>query len=233
MPGGPVEDSRSCGLLFPTQNLMKPKFPVFSRKDRSLYCFADSLPLCQALLDGGARIIQLRAKGLTSSTFRELAEEMQAMIRAYPVPATLIINDRADIALDMAADGLHLGQSDSDYRRVIKAAPSEMIVGVSVHTAAQALEAQNAGATYVGAGAVFSTVTKSDAQLIGLEELERIVVATRIPVVAIGGIGYENIDQVVRAGAHYFAIISDINQSPDIMSRMNELNRKISDTLSS
>jgi len=233
MPGSPVEDSRSCGLLFPTPNLMKPKFPVFSRKERSLYCFADSLPLCQALLDGGAGIIQLRAKGLTDSSFRELAEEMQAMVRAYPVPATLIINDRADIALDIAADGLHLGQSDSDYRRVIKAAPSEMIVGVSVHTAAQALEAQNAGATYVGAGAVFATATKSDAQLIGLEELERIVAATTIPVVAIGGIGYENIDQVVSAGAHYFAIISDINQSPDIMSRMNELNRKISDTLSS
>jgi thiamine-phosphate pyrophosphorylase len=233
MPGSPVKDSRICGLLFPTQNPMKPKFPVFSRKERSLYCFADSLPLCQALLDGGARIIQLRAKGLTASVFRELAEEMQAMARAHPVPATLIINDLADIALDIAADGLHLGQGDSDYRRVIKAAPPEMIVGVSVHTAAQALEAQDAGATYVGAGAVFSTVTKSDAKLIGLEELERIVAATRIPVVAIGGIGYENIDQVVKAGAHYFAIISDINQSSDMMSRMNELNRKISDTLSS
>ncbi len=212
---------------------MKPKFPVFNRNQRSLYCFADSLPLCKSLLDGGARIIQLRAKGLSDSGFRELAEEMQAMIGSFPEPATLIINDRADIALDIAADGLHLGQSDSDYRRVIKAAPAEMIVGVSVHTVAQAIEAQNAGATYVGAGAVFSTITKSDAQLIGLEELERIVATTKIPVVAIGGIGYENIDQVVRAGAHYFAIISDINQSADIPSRMSALNRKISDTITS
>lgn len=212
---------------------MKPKFPVFDRNQRSLYCFADSLPLCKSLLDGGARIIQLRAKGLTDSGFRELAEEMQAMIGSFPEPATLIINDRADIALDIAADGLHLGQSDSDYRRVIKAAPAEMIVGVSVHTAAQAIEAQNAGATYVGAGAVFSTITKSDALLIGLEELERIVATTKIPVVAIGGIGYENIDQVVRAGAHYFAIISDINQSADIPFRISALNRKISETITS
>lgn len=212
---------------------MKPKFPVFNRQERSLYCFADSLPLCQSLLNGGARIIQLRAKGLTDSSFRGLAEEMQEMIRSYPRPATLIINDRADIALDIAADGLHLGQSDSDYRRVIKAAPSEMLVGVSVYTAAQAIEAQTAGATYVGAGAVFSTITKSDAQLIGLEELERIVAATKIPVVAIGGIGYENIDQVVKAGAHYFAIISDINQSTDIPSRMSALNQKISETIAS
>ena len=212
---------------------MKPKFPVFNRNQRSLYCFADSLPLCKSLLDGGARIIQLRAKGFSDSGFRELAEEMQAMIGSFPEPATLIINDRADIALDIAADGLHLGQSDSDYRRVIKAAPAEMIVGVSVHTVAQAIEAQNAGATYLGAGAVFSTITKSDAQLIGLEELERIVATTKIPVVAIGGIGYENIDQVVRAGAHYFAIISDINQSADIPSRMSALNRKISETITS
>jgi thiamine-phosphate pyrophosphorylase len=212
---------------------MKPKFPVFNRKERSLYCFADSLPLCKSLLDGGARIIQLRAKGLSDSGFCELAEEMQEMIWSYPLPATLIINDRADIALDIAADGIHLGQSDSDYRRVIKTAPPDMMVGVSVHTAAQAIEAQTAGATYVGAGAVFSTITKSDAQLIGLEELERIVAATKIPVVAIGGIGYENIDQVVKAGAHYFAIISDINQSTDIPSRMSALNRKISETIAS
>jgi len=210
---------------------MKAKIPVFNRKERSLYCFADSLPLCRSLLDGGARIIQLRAKGLTDSRFRELAEEMQAMIWSYPEPATLIINDRADIALDIAADGLHLGQNDSDYRRVIKTAPSGMIVGVSVHTAAQALEAQNAGAAYVGAGAIFSTITKSDAQLIGLEALERIVAATQIPVVAIGGIGYENIDQVVKAGAHYFAIISDINQSTDIAARMRALKRKISEAV--
>ena len=212
---------------------MRPEFPVFNRQERSLYCFADSLPLCKSLLDGGARIIQLRAKGLTDSRFRGLAEEMQAMVRSYPAPAALIINDRADIALDIAADGLHLGQSDSDYRRVLKAAPSDMMVGVSVHTAAQAIEAQAAGATYVGAGAVFSTITKSDAQLIGLEELKRIVVATEIPVVAIGGIGYGNIEQVVKAGAHYFAIISDINQSIDILSRMSALNQKISETIAS
>jgi thiamine-phosphate pyrophosphorylase len=212
---------------------MKAKNPVFNRKERSLYCFTDSLPLCRTLLEGGARIIQLRAKGLSDSRFRELAEEMQAMIRSYPEPATLIINDRADIALDIAADGLHLGQSDSDYRRVIKTAPPGMIVGVSVHSAAQALEAQNAGAAYVGAGAIFSTITKSDAQLIGLEALERIVAVTEIPVVAIGGIGYENIDQVVKAGAHYFAIISDINQSTDIPSRMRALKRKISEAAAS
>ncbi len=206
---------------------MKPDFPVFSREKRSLYCFADSLSLCRSLLDGGARIIQLRAKGLSDSAFRELAEEMQMMVRKFPEPATLIINDRVDIALDLHADGLHLGQGDSDYRSVIKAAPAEMIIGVSVRNSVEALDAQDAGAAYVGAGAVFPTVTKSDAQLIGLEELRRIVDAIRIPVVAIGGIGQANIDLVVKAGAHYFAVISDINQSADITAQIRSLNREI------
>ena len=206
---------------------MKPDFPVFSREKRSLYCFADSLSLCRSLLDGGARIIQLRAKGLEDSVFRDLAEEMQMLIRRFPEPAVLIINDRVDIALDMQADGLHLGQDDSDYRSVIKAAPAEMIIGVSVGNTAEALAAQDAGAAYVGAGAVFPTATKSDAQLIGLEELRRIVAATRIPVVAIGGIGLANIDLVVSAGAHYFAVISDINQSADITARIGALNHTI------
>ncbi len=206
---------------------MKPDKPVFSRKKRLLYCFADTLPLCRSLLDGGARIIQLRAKGLNDGAFRELAEEMQAMIRSFPEPATLIINDRADIALDIHADGLHLGQGDADYRLVIKAAPPEMIIGVSVRNSAEALEAQDAGAAYVGAGAVFPTLTKSDAQLIGLEELKNIVDATRIPVVAIGGISLDTIDRVVNAGAHYFAVISDINDSADISARIRVLNQKI------
>ncbi len=206
---------------------MKPDSPVFSREKRSLYCFADSLPLCRSLLDGGARIIQLRAKKLNDSVFHKLAEEMQMMIRRFPGPAALIINDRVDIALDIQADGLHLGQDDSDYRSVIKAAPPGMIIGVSVGNSAEALDAQAAGADYVGAGAVFPTATKSDAQLIGLEELRRIVAATRIPVVAIGGIGHANIDLVVEAGAHYFAVISDINQSADISARIRALNHKI------
>ena len=206
---------------------MKPDSPVFSREKRSLYCFADSLPLCRSLLDGGARIIQLRAKGIDDRAFRELAEEMQMMIRRFPEPAALIVNDRVDIALDIGADGLHLGQGDADYRSVIQAAPPAMMIGVSVGNTAEALSAQDAGAAYVGAGAVFPTATKSDAQLIGLEELRRIVAATRIPVVAIGGIGHANIDLVVEAGAHYFAVISDINQSADISARIRALNHKI------
>lgn len=200
---------------------------IWSRHHRLLYGFADSPALCTSLLDSGVRIIQLRAKSISDQEFRSLAKEMQQMVRAHPVPAVFIVNDRADIALDIESDGLHLGQGDSDYRQVIKSAPTHMSIGVSVHTVDQALVAQAAGAAYVGAGAIFPTVTKSDARVIGLGELEKIVAATTIPVAAIGGIGLENIDQVVRAGAHYFAIISDINEAPSISGRVRELNQRI------
>lgn len=209
---------------------MESRFPFFSRQHRALYCFADSLPLCQSLLDSGARIIQLRAKQLDDRAFLELAEAMQALVRSCSEPAVLIVNDRAEIAVEIGADGVHLGQNDSDYRKVISAVSPGMIVGVSVHNTVQALEAQKAGATYVGAGAVFPTVTKSDAQLIGLDGLARIVKATRIPVVAIGGIGYDNVAQVIKAGAHYCAVISDINDSANRAVRLADLNRRINET---
>jgi thiamine-phosphate pyrophosphorylase len=183
---------------------MDSKAFEWSCKEKALYCFADSLPLCRQLLDAGARIIQLRAKRMNDAVFRKLAEDMQAMIKACPAPAIFIVNDRVEIAFEIGADGLHVGQKDADYRQVIENAPEGMTVGVSVDTVEQALDAQKAGATYVGAGSIFPTTTKSDARLMGLDELERIVAATRLPVVAIGGIGLDNIDQVIDAGAHYY-----------------------------
>lgn len=192
-----------------------------------MYCFADSVALCQKLLDSGARIIQLRAKNMSDGDFESLADEMQTLIRAYPAPVTFIVNDRVEVAFAIGADGLHVGQDDSDYRQVISAAPAGMVVGVSVGSVAEAIDAQRAGATYVGAGAVFETPTKHDAEVIGPVELRRIVDATTIPVVAIGGINLDNVGQVVAAGAHYFAVISEINDAPDIKLRINEFERKI------
>jgi thiamine-phosphate pyrophosphorylase len=207
--------------------MMESKVFEWSRREKALYCFADSLPLCRRLLDAGARIIQLRAKTMGDRAFRKLAQEMQEMIAGYPAPALFVVNDRVDVAFQIGADGLHLGQEDAEYRQVIQNAPKGMTIGVSVDTVAEAMEAQEAGATYVGAGSVFPTTTKSDARLMGLAELERIVAATRIPVVAIGGIGLGNIGQVVRAGAHYFAVISEINTASDLESRIHAFEQKI------
>ena len=152
---------------------MKNSRQIFNTNRRDIYCFADSLDLCRQLLEGGGRIIQLREKKLDDNDFLNLAVAMQKIVRQY-AEAALIINDRVDIALDMGADGVHVGQSDEYFLSVLARAPEEMIVGISVDNLSQALDAQAAGATYVGAGSVFPTPTKKDAELMGLEELRRI-----------------------------------------------------------
>jgi thiamine-phosphate pyrophosphorylase len=205
---------------------MKHLRNIFSTQKRDMYCFADSLSLCEQLLQGGARIIQLREKKLDDARFRQLALDMQKLIRSRD-DAVLIINDRVEIALQIEADGLHVGQSDENYLSILDRAPDGMIVGVSVDNLAQALDAQTAGATYVGAGAIFPTPTKEDAQFMGLEGLRRITAALHIPVVAIGGISLDNIAQVVAAGAHYFAVISHINDAENISLRLDEFYQAI------
>ena len=190
------------------------------RNSRHIYCFADSLPLCRKLLDGGARIIQLRAKNLEDGAFRQIAREMQALLRSHPEPTMFIVNDRVEIAFEIGADGLHVGQDDSDYRTVIAEAPPGMSIGVSVGSASEAKDAQRAGADYVGAGAVFPTATKEDAEYIGLDGLREVVASVSIPVVAIGGITLENVALVTAAGADYIAVISAVNQAADIGERL-------------
>lgn len=190
--------------------------------NNGIYCFADSIPLCKKLLDGGARIIQLRNKHLHDRAFYQLAEEIVLMVRRYD-DAVLIINDRVDIALKVKADGIHIGQEDENYREVIRRAPKTMIVGVSVDTVNEAIEAEQAGATYIGAGSIFPRPSKSDAKLIGIEIPKQIVKSVSIPVVAIGGIGMRNIHQVMETGARYYAMISEINNAKNIPGRLREL----------
>jgi thiamine-phosphate pyrophosphorylase len=187
---------------------------------RGIYCFADNLPLCRKLLEGGANIIQLRDKTANDHSFARLAKDMLSLTKAYN--AILIVNDRVDIAIGIGADGIHIGQEDEQYREVIRRVPENMIVGVSVDTVGQAIDAEKAGATYLGAGAVFPTPSKSDAVLIGLETLSDIVRRVTIPVAAIGGITLENIREVAQTGVRYFAIISAINAAENIGARLKE-----------
>lgn len=179
-----------------------------------IYCFADTVERCRGLLNAGGRVIQLRHKTAGDAAFRELAAGMLACVRSFR-DAVLIVNDRVEIALQVEADGIHVGQEDSDVREVIRRAPAEMIVGVSARTPAQAQAAAAAGATYVGVGAVFATATKPEADVIGLRGLSEVVASVNIPVVAIGGITLEAVRPVLAAGARYCAVISGINDVPD------------------
>lgn len=161
---------------------------------------------------GGATIIQLREKDLDDSTFTELATRVAGITRRYGVP--LIINDNPDVAIACGADGLHIGQGDGDPRKIRARLPDGMILGISAGNAEEARAARDAGADYIGAGAVFPTGSKDDAAHIGLDGLRAVCRATDLPVVAIGGITRDNAAELVGTGIAGIAVISAIFSDP-------------------
>ena len=167
----------------------------------------------EAALQNGATCLQLREKALDPAAFREEARQMAALCRRYGVP--LIINDNVEVALACGAAGVHLGQQDMPIAQARRMAGPDLILGASAHTVQEALEAQAAGADYLGVGAVFSTSTKADASPLPLTTLREICAAVSIPVVAIGGITETNLLQLTGCGAVGVAVVSAIFGAPD------------------
>jgi thiamine-phosphate pyrophosphorylase len=180
--------------------------------------------MTERLLQGGARLIQLRHKSATS---RELLESTKALLAAArQFKARLIINDRADVAWLTRAHGVHVGQTDLGVQLVRKILGSRQWVGVSTHNLTQALEASRTNATYVAVGPIFSTRTKENSDpVLGLEGLTRIREQVNKPIVAIGGITLGNAAQVIAAGADSVAVISDLLNSKDIAGRTRQFVR--------
>jgi thiamine-phosphate pyrophosphorylase len=172
-------------------------------------------------LRGGATFIQLREKNLEEETFMKEAVEIQALCREYGVP--FVVNDNVDIAVAMNADGVHVGQSDSEAGEVRAKLGPDKIIGVSANTVEQAVLAEKRGADYLGVGAVFPTGSKDDAEDVSLETLKAICKAVSIPVVAIGGITKENVWKLQGSGIDGIAVISAIFAQPDIEEATREL----------
>ena len=180
-------------------------------------------------LAGGARAIQLRDKGLSA---RELVEEGREILRlTRRTRATLIINDRVDVALALEAEGVHLGEEDLPLTLARKIAGPDLIIGATVRSPEKALWAQENGADYLGAGAVFPSSSKDSAPVIGLDTLREIVRAVSIPVVAIGGINLSNLSQVMDTGVKGAALISSVIGAEDIEGEAEKfssaINRKL------
>lgn len=175
----------------------------------------------EAALKGGATCVQLREKELDGAAFLEEARTLAALCRRYGVP--LIINDNVEVALASGADGVHVGQDDLTVEQVRRLAGDRLIVGVSAHSVEQALAAQAGGADYLGVGAVFATATKSDAHVLPRETLAEICRAVDIPVVAIGGIGEDNLLQLAGTGVDGAALVSAIFSAPDIEGQCRKL----------
>lgn len=175
---------------------------------------------CRAGLEGGARVVQLRLKEYSRKRIFEIAERLRSL--TSDAGAWLIINDHADIAAAVDADGVHLGQDDLPIAEARKVVGPHRIIGISTHSLEQALSAYRAGADYIGFGPVFPTATKDAGAPRGVDALREVVASVPIPVVAIGGISRKNITQVMFAGACGAAVISDIAGSSDMKAAVAE-----------
>ena len=182
----------------------------------------------EAALKGGATCIQLREKDLNGKDFLREAMEISALCKEYQVP--FLINDNVEIAIQCHADGVHVGQEDMEAFKVRQRVGKDMIIGVSVHSVEEALEAVRNGADYLGVGAVFSTSTKSDAEVLPKQVLGDICSAVEIPVVAIGGISKANISQLSGTGVDGVALVSAIFAAEDITGECRLL-RKLSEEM--
>jgi thiamine-phosphate pyrophosphorylase len=183
--------------------------------DRTLY------EVVKESLDGGATFIQLREKNLDQEHFLEEAKELKKLCAEYKVP--FVINDNVDIALEIDADGVHVGQSDMEAGDVRAKLGPDKIIGVSAQTVEQALLAEKHGADYLGVGAVFPTGSKDDAVEVSHETLKAICEAVSIPVIAIGGITVDNTSSLAGTGICGIAVISAIYAQKDIKRAAEEL----------
>lgn len=172
-------------------------------------------------IKGGVTCVQLREKDLPDAEFLKEAIEMKKLCAKYNVP--FIINDNVDVAIKCGADGIHVGQSDMQAKNVRELVGDKMILGVSAQTVEQALTAQEAGADYLGVGAVFPTSTKNDADDVSHDTLRAICSAVDIPVVAIGGINKSNIMELKGTGVDGVALVSAIFAADDIKAECEEL----------
>ena len=177
----------------------------------------------------GVTIIQLREKNLTTNQYYQLAKQVKEITDAYQVP--LIIDDRLDVCLAVDAAGLHIGDDELPVSVARKVLGPEKILGVTAKTVKRALEAETSGADYLGTGAIFPTTTKENAPITLISTLKTICQTVAIPVVAIGGLTSENIDQLAATGIAGVAVVRDLMQAEDIEAKTQAFLTKLDDII--
>lgn len=180
-------------------------------------------------LSGGITCLQLREKNLPFDEFVKEAVRVKEICRRYNVP--LIINDNPEVAIKSGADGVHVGIEDAPVFELRRKCPDNFIIGATAKTVAQALDAEKAGADYIGVGAVFPSPTKKNAIRITTCQLKEICSHVSIPAVAIGGINLDNIDELSGGGMDGIAVVSAIFASRDIQKDVALLKEKARDLI--
>ena len=197
-----------------------------------LYAVTDrknlNIPLESAVeqaIQGGVNIVQLREKYISDNEIIKIADKVKKICNQYNIP--FIINDSVDIALEVGADGVHLGQKDENIQSARIRMGSSKIIGVSAKTPEQALAAEQSGADYLGVGAAFPTSTKLDASGIDFDVYRQIKNSVNIPVIAIGGITIDNILQLSGFGLDGVAVVSAIFSADNITAAAEMLSKKV------
>ncbi|VNG51675.1 thiamine-phosphate pyrophosphorylase [Streptococcus pneumoniae] len=178
----------------------------------------------------GVTIVQLREKNLTTNQYYQLAKQVKEITDAYQVP--LIIDDRLDVCLAVDAAGLHIGDDELPVSVARQVLGPDKILGVTAKTVERALEAEESGADYLGTGAIFPTTTKENAPITLISTLKTICQTVAIPIVAIGGLTSENIDQLIGTGIAGVAVVRDLMQAEDIEAKTQAFLTKLHDILS-
>ena len=199
---------------------------VTNRYQDSLQSFLEKI---ETACRSGVTIVQLREKNLTTNQYYQLAKQVKEITDAYQVP--LIIDDRLDVCLAVDAAGLHIGDDELPVSVARKVLGSEKILGVTAKTVKRALEAEEGGADYLGTGAIFPTTTKENAPITLISTLKTICQRVAIPVVAIGGLTSENIEQLIGTGIAGVAVVRDLMQAEDIEAKTQAFLTKLDDII--
>lgn len=182
---------------------------LYAVTDRSWLREGETLAdVCRNVLEHGATFLQLREKELDAESIQKEARELKELCAAFHVP--FVVNDSVETALAVDADGVHVGQSDIQGRDIRALIGPDRILGMTARTVEEARAAEAAGADYIGSGAVFGSSTKKNAKNLPLETLRDICASVSIPVVAIGGIGKENIRKLAGCGIAGAAVVSAV-----------------------
>ena len=200
---------------------------VTNRYQDSLESFLEKV---ETACRSGVTIIQLREKNLTTNQYYQLAKQVKEITDAYQVP--LIIDDRLDVCLAVDAAGLHIGDDELPVSVARQVLGPDKILGVTAKTVKRALEAEEGGADYLGTGALFPTTTKENAPITLISTLKTICQTVSIPVVAIGGLTSENIDQLAATGIAGVAVVRDLMQAKDIEAKTQAFLTKLDDIIS-
>ena len=203
------------------QDKLKELTGLYVIVDRQVLGGRDELEIAREVIQGGAKVIQLRDKQRSMVELLPVAERLKELCLKAGI--LFIINDYLDLALAVDADGLHIGYGDLPIQVARRELPAAKIIGSSVTTVSRAIEAGDEGVDYISVGSMFPTESKEGAIVVGLDILKQVREAVSSPVVAIGGIDKSNVGEVIAAGADCVAVISAVLSTPDVKKATKEL----------